>query len=99
IMRGYPISTFMFWEVRDPVLKRNFRFYQFLEKYYERFAENNPDFQTANHEDFHAVIDGQQRLTSLYIGLKGTYAYRLPRKHWKKVQDDTVSPARRLYLN
>jgi hypothetical protein len=23
--------------------------------------------------DFFAVIDGQQRLTSLYIGLKGTY--------------------------
>ena len=33
IMRGYPINTFMFWEVTDANVKRNFRFYQYLEKY------------------------------------------------------------------
>ena len=31
IMRGYPINTFMFWEVREPEVKKSFRFYQFLE--------------------------------------------------------------------
>ncbi len=30
IMRGYPINTFMFWEVTAPDVKKNFRFYQFL---------------------------------------------------------------------
>jgi Protein of unknown function DUF262 len=99
IMRGYPINTFMFWQVTDAGVKDNFRFYQFLEKYCERFAENNPDFDTKGHGHFHAVIDGQQRLTSLYIGLKGTYAYRSPRKWWPKTQDDSVLPPRRLYLN
>ncbi|RPE15425.1 DUF262 domain-containing protein [Burkholderia pseudomallei] len=99
IMRGYPINTFMFWEVTDSEVKANFRFYQFLEKYCERFNENNPDFDTKGHGNFHAVIDGQQRLTSLYIGLKGTYAYRLPRKWWPKTQDDSVLPPRKLYLN
>lgn len=99
IMRGYPINTFMFWEVTDAEVKSNFRFYQFLEKYCERFGENNPDFDTKGHGDFHAVIDGQQRMTSLYIGLKGTYAYRLPRKWWPKTQDDSILPPRRLYLN
>jgi hypothetical protein len=99
IMRGYPINTFMFWEVTDAEVKSNFRFYQFLEKYCERFGENNPDFDTKGHGNFQAVIDGQQRLTSLYIGLKGTYAYRLPRKWWPKTQDDSVLPPRRLYLN
>ena len=69
IMRGYPINTFMFWEVREPEVKKSFRFYQFLERYCERFEENNPDFDTKGHGDFFAVIDGQQRLTSLYIGL------------------------------
>ena len=29
IMRGYPINTFMFWEVTDAEVKSNFRFYQF----------------------------------------------------------------------
>lgn len=99
IMRGYPINTFMFWEVTDAKVKSNFRFYQFLEKYCERFGENNPDFDTKGHGNFQAVIDGQQRLTSLYIGLKGTYAYRLPRKWWPKSQDDSILPPRRLYLN
>lgn len=99
IMRGYPINTFMFWEVTNAEVKTNFRFYQFLEKYCERFGEDNPDFDTKGLEKFQAVIDGQQRLTSLYIGLKGTYAYRLPRKWWPKTQDDSVLPPRRLYLN
>lgn len=99
IMRGYPINTFMFWEVSDQKVKNNFRFYQFLEKYCERFHEDNPDFDTKGHDDFYAVIDGQQRLTSLYIGLKGTYAYKLPRKWWPSSQDDNILPPRKLYLN
>ena len=99
IMRGYPINTFMFWEVREPMVKKNFRFYQFLERYCERFEENNPDFDTKGHGDFFAVIDGQQRLTSLYIGLKGTYAYKLPRKWWPRTKDDSILPPRKLYLN
>lgn len=92
IMRGYPINTFMFWEVREPEVKKSFRFYQFLERYCERFEENNPDFDTKGHGDFFAVIDGQQRLTSLYIGLKGTYAYKLPRKWWPRTKDDSILP-------
>lgn len=99
IMRGYPINTFMFWEVTAPEVKQNFRFYQFLEHYCERFGENNPDFDTKGHGDFHAAIDGQQRLTSLYIGLKGTYAYKISRRWWPKNKDDSVLPPRRLYLN
>lgn len=101
IMRNYPINTFMFWEVTDSKVRKDFRFYQFLEKYCERFAEDNPDIDTkgSDFKQFHAVIDGQQRLTSLYIGLKGTYAYRLPRKWWPKTQDDSILPPRKLYLN
>ena len=78
IMRGYPINTFMFWKVQNLDVKRSFRFYQFLERYCERFEENAQYFDTKGHGDFFAVIDGQQRLTSLYIGLKGTYADKLP---------------------
>jgi uncharacterized protein with ParB-like and HNH nuclease domain len=98
IMRGYPINTFMLWEVTSEKIKIKFKFYQFLEKYVERFAEDNPGFDTATHDDFHAVIDGQQRLTSLYIGLKGTYAEKLPRKWWPKSNDETILPPKKLYL-
>lgn len=99
IMRGYPINTFMFWKVTDQEVKNSFRFYQFLDHYCERFGENNPDFNTNGHGDFHAVIDGQQRLTSLYIGLKGTYAYKIARKWWPRYNDESILPPRRLYLN
>lgn len=43
-----------------------------------------------------AVIDGQQRMTALYIGLRGTYAYRMPRK-WLKDNEENL-PTRSLYL-
>jgi hypothetical protein len=99
IMRGYPINTFMFWEVKDLKVKSSFRFYQFLERYCERFEENNPDFDTKGHSDFYAIIDGQQRLTSLYIGLKGTFAYKLPRKWWPSTKDESILPPRKLFLN
>ena len=47
--------------------------------------------------DFDAVIDGQQRLNSLYIGLYGYYAYKLPRKWWNDNEESL--PTRYLYLN
>lgn len=96
IMRGYPINSFMFWKICDPKLKSDYKFYQFLTNYREFFADDNLDIDTAGVPDFEAVIDGQQRLTSLYIGLRGTYAYKTPRK-WLKDNEDSI-PTRRLYL-
>ncbi|MCI7337702.1 MAG: DUF262 domain-containing protein [Bacteroidales bacterium] len=97
IMRGYPINSFMFWNITDKKIKQNFKFYQFLDAYRDFFKVDNPDFDAINKESFYAVIDGQQRLTSLYIGLKGTYAYKMPRKWW--VDNEDALPTRRLYLN
>ena len=82
IMRGYPINSFMFWHIQDAGIKKNFKFYKFLSAYREFFQVNNPDFDAIGCSDFYAVIDGQQRLTSLYLGLKGSYAYKMPRKWW-----------------
>ena len=96
IMRGYPISSFMLWKICDPKLKSDYKFYQFLTNYREFFADDNLDIDTAGVPDFEAVVDGQQRLTSLYIGLRGTYAYKMPRK-WLKDNEDSI-PTRRLYL-
>ncbi len=96
IMRDYPINSFMFWEVKDESIKKNYKFYEFLEKYRERFNENNPSRNTDGVPDFMAIIDGQQRLTALHIGLRGTYAYRIPRKWW--VDNEDSLPTRKLYL-
>ena len=97
IMRGYPINSFMFWEVKENKVKNEFKFYQFLTEYRQFFKEDNPDIDTKGYKDFKAVIDGQQRLTSLYIGLKGSYAYKLPRKWW--YDNEESIPTRHLYLN
>lgn len=97
IMRGYPINSFMFWKITEQKVKESFKFYQFLTDYREFFAEDNKDIDTTGNNDFYAIIDGQQRLTSLYLGLKGTFAYKMPRKWWKDDQESL--PTRRLYLN
>lgn len=97
IMRGYPINSFMFWEIKDDNIKSSFKFYEFLTEYRQFFKDNNPDQDTIGHKDFFAIIDGQQRLTSIYLGLKGTYAYKVPRKWWR--DDEECLPTRRLYLD
>lgn len=97
IMRGYPINSFMFWEVKENKIKNEFKFYQFLTEYRQFFKEDNHEIDTKGNKDFKAVIDGQQRLTSLYIGLKGSYAYKLPRKWWYDNEENI--PTRHLYLN
>jgi uncharacterized protein with ParB-like and HNH nuclease domain len=100
IMRGYPINTFMLWEVIDKDIKNDYKFYKFIDEYCQRFNEENPHIATdASFKDFKAVIDGQQRLTSLYIGLCGTYAYKQPRVWWPNAQDDSILPPRKLYLD
>lgn len=97
ILRDYPINSFMFWEVKDENIKKNYKFYEFIERYREWFSDTNPDRNTIGVADFKAVIDGQQRLTALYIGLRGTFAYRLPRKWWVNTEDSL--PTRKLYLD
>lgn len=94
IMRNYPISSFLFWRVEGDT-KNNFRFYQFLREYREKYNTHNQEFHS--HNDFIAVLDGQQRLTSLYVGLRGSYAYRTPRLH--EENSERVYPTRHLYLN
>lgn len=97
ILQGYPINSFMLWKISDSNIKKGYKFYEFLTTYREFFAENNKDIDTKGVPDFEAVIDGQQRLTSLYIGLRGSYAYKMPRKWWKNNED--CLPTRKLYLN
>ncbi len=96
IMRNYPISSFLFWRVEGET-KQDFKFYQFIKEYRQRYKTHNEEFNTTGHNDFTAVLDGQQRLTSLYIGLRGSYAYRTPRL--REENSERVYPTRRLYLN
>lgn len=97
IMRGYPINSLMMWEITSDEIKKDYKFYSFLRTFKQRYGEMNEALDTRGRTDsFYAVIDGQQRLNSLYIGLKGTYAKKLPRKHWTNSEDNL--PPMKLYL-
>lgn len=100
VLQGYPINTFMFWEVTCGDNKEGHKFYQFLKAYCQKFGEDNPLLKThQNFSHFDAVIDGQQRLTSLYIGLCGTYAVKKARVWWPRFYDENLFPKRKLYLD
>lgn len=96
LMQGYPISSMLFWKVKGNT-KTDFRFYQFLKEYIEYHKIHNDLIATNGVNDFHAILDGQQRLTALYIGLCGSYAY----KEYKRAYaySERSYPTRHLYFN
>lgn len=96
IMRNYPISSFLFWQVEGKV-KEEYKFYTFINQYREKYDTHNKEISTNGINDFKAVLDGQQRLTSIYIGLKGSYAYKEYRRKWEN--NEWSIPTRHLYLN
>lgn len=94
LMQGYPISSMLFWKVKGSTVT-DFNFYNFLSAYVEKYKTHN-ELKKSIKKDFYAVLDGQQRLTSLYIGLCGTYAYHEYRKSWEN--NPNSFPERKLYL-
>lgn len=95
LMQDYPIGAFLFWEIEKSRLL-DYDFYEFLRNYHEKNNTHNKKVDLKGSDGVTAVLDGQQRLTSIYIGLKGSYAYRLKYKQKKSENAYTV---RYLYLN
>lgn len=95
LMRDYPINSFLFWDVEKKNVG-NYQFYEFIRSYHERDSRHNPKANLNGENGIIAILDGQQRLTSLYIGLKGSYSYKLSRKRW---DNDEAFPQRKLCLN
>ena len=95
LMRGYPIGSFLFWKV-EPESVREYTFYRFLKDYHEQTGRHCERADPAAETGVTAILDGQQRLTSLNVGLRGSFATRVKygRKH-----DPESYPVRRLYLN
>ena len=83
IMCGYPFGTFLFWRVKYRVANAKcYSMYEFIRDYDERKRYNEqtirpfPVSQENPDRSFVAVLDGQQRLTSLYIALMGSMTIR-----------------------
>lgn len=73
IMRDYPIGTFLFWMINEDIFKK-YVFNEFIRDYDEELGKMQRGKRaTASFSDYTAVLDGQQRITSLYMGVKGKY--------------------------
>jgi hypothetical protein len=95
LMQGYPFGTFLFWTVK-PETSGSFKFYDFVLHYHQRDAAHCPELPTLHDQTVTAVLDGQQRLTALNIGLRGSMAMKLPSKWWT---NPDAFPKRTLRLN
>jgi uncharacterized protein with ParB-like and HNH nuclease domain len=80
LMRKYPISSFLFWELVDSN-RDKWEVYKFIDNYHQG-GTHNELANTDGVSQLTLVLDGQQRLTSLLIGLKGTYTVKKKYKRW-----------------
>lgn len=74
LMCDYPINTFLFWKIREED-KKKWTSYDFLRNYDYRKPHNEYANLDGVNNDIYLVLDGQQRLTSLNIALRGSYTY------------------------
>ncbi|MCB0687501.1 MAG: DUF262 domain-containing protein [Saprospiraceae bacterium] len=95
LMRDYPISTFLFWKVEKHRIK-DFQFYEFLAHYHEKNARHNTKVNLGSDQDIIAILDGQQRMTSMFVALTGSYASKMPYYRWESPH---AFPKKHLYLN
>lgn len=72
LLQGFPINTLMFWNVKD-IKQETMAFYRFLEPDYHESNSVNKLYPVIQNEPKTVVIDGQQRLTSLYIAVYGSF--------------------------
>ena len=93
LLRGYPIGSFLFWTVRRGSIEQ-YKFYDFMLDYHQRDNRHCTSVGAVSQDSITAVLDGQQRLTAMNIGLRGSYAYKPPRRWWS-----SPFPTRHLYLN
>lgn len=81
LLRGYPIGAFLFWNVTAE-RSRDFVFYEVMARYHERDHRHCERLALPQDRAITAILDGQQRLTSLNIALTGSHAARL-RGKWR----------------
>src|SRR5574344_234192 len=77
ILRGYPIGSFLFWRVNQENMSK-FTFYDFIKDFHQVKNRHNQKNELQGKYEIEAILDGQQRLTSLFIGLKGSLTTKKP---------------------
>lgn len=71
IMRQYPLSSMLIWKTRDEIKHR-----AFIQGYNDTKVNLKSHYQNNHKQTKRLVLDGQQRLQSLYLGLRGSIDIR-----------------------
>ncbi|WP_200944563.1 DUF262 domain-containing protein [Geodermatophilus sp. Leaf369] len=95
LMRGYPIGSFLFWEVESNTAS-HYAFYDFLTDYHEKSHPYATKATVPTGQSTVAILDGQQRLTALNIAVYGSHAEKKKYAWWNS---SDAFPKKRLYLN
>ena len=66
ILRGYPVGIALLWETYQPIQYREFS-RDYIEGALHKFLDSKKNRR------LRLVLDGQQRLSSLYVALRGTF--------------------------
>ena len=91
LMRNYPIGTFLFWNIKkERINVSGIILNSFISQYDEQKDIKRGDKINVEKDEYLAVLDGQQRLTSLYIGLCGVYRKRIKGKNKNKDESTGV---------
>lgn len=94
ILRGYPISSFLFWELK-PENRDKWEAYSFINEATQG-GTHNKLANTSGAQNLTLILDGQQRLTSLLIGLKGAY---ITKKKYRRRSSSDAWSRQELYLD
>jgi len=75
LLRGYPIGTFLFWTTKDLSVRRRKFLCDFYKKHNKEFNIQKLGLEDTDNtrKDVTLVLDGQQRLQSMYVALMGKY--------------------------
>jgi len=95
LLREYPIGSFLLWEVRKPDIHDKFTFYDLIRDFDVR-KPHNVKVDLGYKDRIMGILDGQQRITSLVIGLMGSYREKIA---WKRWSNPDAFPIKRLYMN
>lgn len=93
LMKGYPISSFLYWNVASENAV-HWQIYKFAEHF--RFGEIHNEIADTSGRKLTLVLDGQQRLTSMLIGLRGSFTVKAKGKRW---DNPNVWQRKRLYID
>jgi len=94
LLRGYPIGTMLRWKVEGES-RQDFQFYELIHEFSIRDRHNQKSGKIVK-ESVYGVLDGQQRMTSLNIGLRGSYTDKIPRLWWN---NPNAFRKKKLYIN